>query len=87
MEEELRQPQGFMKTPTVSESTVYYNYPKYWGTLNSIIIILKFKLGDVTFLQKRSHQNGNSAYPDQTAPKEQSDQGIHCSVEYFCPDM
>ena len=80
MEEELRQPQGFMKTPTVSESTVYYNYPKYWGTLKSIIIILKFKLGDVTFLQKRSHQNGNS-------PKEQSDQGIHCSVEYFCPDM
>ena len=24
--------------------------------------------------------------PDQTAPKEQSDLGLHCVLRYFCPD-
>ena len=25
------------------------------------------------------------ADPDQTAPKEQSDQGLHCLLKYICP--
>ena len=28
----------------------------------------------------------NSADPDQTAPKEQSDQDLHCLLEDFCPN-
>ena len=26
----------------------------------------------------------NSVGPDQTAPQEQSDQGLHCLLKYFC---
>ena len=29
----------------------------------------------------------NSADPDQTAPVEQSDQGLHCLQRNFCPNI
>ena len=31
--------------------------------------------------------SANSADPDQTAPKEQSDLGLHCLLSISCPDI
>ena len=36
--------------------------------------------------RKNPDRLANSADPDQTAPKEQSDLGLHCLPTHFCPN-
>ena len=52
-------------------------------------IILKFQQTDNANLWKlleNWNKNASSADPDQTAPWEQSDQGLHCLPVHVCPN-
>ena len=60
----------FLKTET----------PKIIGVLTCILKIKEF-----LFLKEGTDRMANSEDPDQTAPQEQSDLGLHCLFKPSCP--
>ena len=60
-----------------------------YGSAYSLSTLTNFNLNTSTLnvmLYTTPGQIANSEGPDQTAPQEQSDQGLHCLLRYACPN-
>ena len=66
----------------------YRKIPKISDTQKFAVITLKVEQDGFTFRvmhPKDTEGIANSVDPDQTAPKEQSDLGLHCLLRPVCP--
>ena len=54
-------------------------YKKHFDTTILSVVVFPFR----KFVTNSCSINRNSIDPDQTAPKEQSDQGLHCLLRVF----
>ena len=67
-------------------NTNYQKTPKNSDTQKFVVITLKFEQGGFTVMNpKDADRMANSVDPDQTAPQEQSDLGLHCLLRHVCP--
>ena len=64
----------------------YRRVPKFSDARNFAVIHPKFKQtpNPMVFCQKHANGIANSEDPDQTAPEEQSDLGLHCLPSPIC---
>ena len=62
------------------------NYPKYWD-IKPVTVIFNCYFTVGGWGQVVTGRMANRADPDQTAPKEQSDLGLHCLLSHSCPNI